>query len=87
MGVKEPVPKVGGGPTPHFYGLVGFLRFVSMGFDSIFSSWVHMGASVGQNMFWGQILGFGVGARLWPLPPELWELVLDILRVSYLYQG
>ena len=70
MGVKEPVPKVGGGPTPHFYGLVGFLRFVSMGFDSIFGSRVHMGASVGQNVFWGQILGFGVGARLWPLPPE-----------------
>ena len=87
MGVKKPIPKVGGGPTPHFYGLVGFLRFVSMGFDSIFGSRVHMGASVGQNVFWGQILGFGVGARLWPLPPEFWELVLDILRVSYLYQG
>ena len=52
-----------------------------MGFDSIFGSRVHMGVSVGQNVFWGQILGFGVGARLGSLRPEFWELALDLLRV------
>ena len=81
MGVKEPIPKVGGGPIPHFYGLVGFLRYVSMGFESIFGSQVHIGASVGRNVFWGQILSFGGGARLWSLLPEFWELALDLLRV------
>ena len=58
-----------------------------MWFDGIFGSRVHIGASVGRNVFWGQILGLGVGAHLWPLLPELWELALDILRVLYLYQG
>ena len=81
MGVGQPVPKLGGGPIPHFYGLVGFLRFVSMGFDGIFGSRVHIGVSGGRNVFWGQILGFGVGARLWSLRPEFWELALDLLRV------
>ena len=81
MPVKEPVVKLGGGPTPHFYGLVGFFRFVSMRFDGIFGSRVHIGASVRRNVFWGQILSFGGGARLWSLLPEFWELALDLLRV------
>ncbi len=58
-----------------------------MGFEEIFCLWVHMGASAGRNVFFGHILGFGGGARLRPLLPELWELTLDILRVLYLYQG
>ena len=80
MGLRQLVPEVGGEPTPHFYGPVGFFRFISMGFDSIFCSWVHMGVSVGSNMFWQQILGFAVVARLWSLQPRFWELALDILR-------
>ena len=56
--------KVGGGPTPPFYGLVGFFRFISMGFDGIFCKWAPLGASVGLNVFWGQIMGFAGVSRL-----------------------
>ena len=61
MGVKEPVPKVGGGPTLHFYGLVGFFRFVSMGFDGIFGSRVHIRGVWGVKPVLGANLGFWRG--------------------------
>ena len=53
-----------------------------MGFDGIFCKWAPLGASVGLDVFWGQILGFAVVSRLWSLHPEFWELALDILRCS-----
>ena len=68
MPVKEPVVKLGGGPTPHFYGLVGFFRFVSMGFDGIFVSRPYRGVW-GAKRVLGANLGFWSGCTFMVTAP------------------
>ena len=61
MPVKQPVPKLGGGLTPPFYGLVGFLRLVSMGFEGFFLfAGPYRGVCRVKRVFWPN-LGFWRG--------------------------